>query len=127
MNTMKKTLLVALLLSPLTTARADVVQVWECTMQAGKTQADLTKASSAWLAGARGVKGAEKINVYHEFPIAAQSGANGFNFVLTAPDTVAWGALMNTFQGAASAKADADWAQVATCSGSTLWDSAKVD
>jgi hypothetical protein len=116
-----------LLLGSFSAANAEVVQVWTCTLKDGKSNADLAKVSSDWLAAVRGMKGGAEINVYHEFPLAATPGADGFNFIMEAPDPEAWGALMGGYNGSAAAKADDAWDQVASCSGSSLWNSVKIN
>jgi hypothetical protein len=121
-----KVFLTTLLASTFTCASADVVQVWECTLHGGKTEADVMKASSAWLAAARSMKGGAELKIYHEFPLAADPGVGGFNFVLTAADPATWGTFFNSYDSSAAAKADEDWNNVASCGGSTLWSSSEV-
>lgn len=117
----------ALLLGAFSCASADVVQVWQCTLHDGKTGADIDKASSAWLAAAKGMQGGSDLKVYHEFPLAANAGQGGFNFVLAAPDAATWGTFWNNYDDSAASKADADWDDVADCSGSSLWNSNAVN
>lgn len=126
MNNMIRMILTVMLLGTFTCASADVVQIWECTLHDGKSGADLEKASSAWLAAARSMQGGSELKVYHEFPLAANAGQGGFNFVLVAPDAATWGAFWNNYGGSAASKADADWDDVADCSGSSLWNSNTV-
>jgi len=123
MKTMKKVLLGILVLGFTASANAEVVQVWKCTLADGKTGAELETASSAWLAVAKSMKGGADLKAYHEFPLAAQAGQGGFNFVLIAPDAATWGEFSDNYDDSAAAKADADWNKVATCSGSSLWNS----
>lgn len=127
MKTLLKAILSLSILSCFTVANAGVVQVWECTLKEGKTADDVMKASSAWLAGAKSMNGGEKLEVYHEFPIAAAAGDGRFNFVMIAPDSENWGVFMGGYQGSAASKADEEWSEIADCSGSSLWDSVKVE
>ena len=127
MKTMTKAILGALLLGAFTCANADVIQVWKCTLNDGKTDADIEQASSAWLAAAKSMQGGADLKVYHNYALAANAGAGGFMFVLIAPDTATWGAFMNGYEGSAAAKADADWNNVAACSGSSLWNSTEIE
>jgi hypothetical protein len=85
------------------------------------------KVSSAWLAAAKGMKGGDKLKVFHDFPLAATAGEGGFSFVMIAPDTDTWGAFMGGYENSAAAKADTGWNEVATCKGSSLWNSVKVE
>jgi len=127
MNTIKKTILVLVLLGLHVSAHADVVQVWECTLNDGKTPDDVMKASSAWLAAAKSMKGGAELKVYHEFPLAASPGPGGFNFVMIAPDAESWGVFSGGYESSAASKADQDWDKAAKCSGSSLWNSTRVN
>ncbi len=126
MKNMTKVILGALLLGAFSCANADIIQVWKCTLHDGKTDADIEQASSAWLAAAKSMQGGADLEVYHNYPLAANAGEGGFMFVLVAPDTATWGAFMNGYEGSAAAKADAGWNNVAACSGSSLWNSTKI-
>ena len=54
-------------------ANADVVQVWNCKLQEGKTNDDLQAASSVWLAAAKKLPGNEKLEAWHNFPVSSGS------------------------------------------------------
>jgi len=123
---MTKALLFTLLMGLSTLASAGAVQVWECTLHDGKTDTELMKASSAWLAAAKSMKGGEEFKVYHDFPLAANAGDGRFNFVLVAPGADNWGVFMAGYQGSAASAADDAWGEVASCSGSGLWESVEV-
>ena len=126
MRTMTRLIVATLLMGVFTCLSADLVQVWSCTAHEGKSDADLEKASSAWLAAAKGMKGGENLEVYHSYPMAANAGERGFEFVLIAPDPATWGAFWNDYDGSAAAKTDAAWNDVASCSGSALWNSKAI-
>ena len=127
MKTIKKTILVLMLLGLNVSANADVVQVWKCTLHDGKTPDDVMKASSAWLAAAKSMKGGGELKVYHEFPLAASPGPDGFNFVMIAPDAESWGVFSGGYESSAASKADEAWGEAAQCSGSSLWNSTRVN
>ncbi len=127
MKKITKWLLLPLLLGSFSAASADVVQVWTCTLNDGKSDADLAKVSSEWLAAAKGMKGGAEMKAFNESPMAATAGPRGFNFVMVAPDPESWGAFMGGYEGSAASKADDAWNQVATCNGSTLWNSVEVN
>jgi hypothetical protein len=121
-----KTILFTLMMGLSTLAGANVVQVWECKLNEGKTEAELMKASSAWLAAAKSMKGGEEFKVYHEYPLAANAGDGRFNFILIVPGTEKWGVFMGGYQDSAAAAADEAWGEAATCTGSSLWESVPV-
>ena len=93
MKTIKRTISVLILLGLCASANADVVQVYKCTLNDGKTSDDVIKASSAWLTAAKSMKGGGELKVYVEFPLAASPGPDGFNFVMIAPDAESWGSF----------------------------------
>lgn len=127
MKKMTKLLIAAVLAGSFTLANADVVQVWKCQMNEGKTGAELDAASSAWMAAAKAHPGGEGIEAYHNFPIAAQAGDGAFLFVVIQSDFEAWGKATEAYPGSAVAAADEAWSEVATCSGSSLWASEQVE
>ena len=119
-------LLFALLAGSCSLANAAAVHVWTCKLNDGKTTDDLDAVSSAWVAATKSMKGGEKIEAFHEFPVAATVG-DGFNFVVITPNFEDWGKVTQAYPGSASEKADEAWGEVATCSGSSLWASAKIE
>lgn len=127
MRNIMKSILAISILGFLATANAGVVQVWECTLKEGKSTEDLMKVSAAWMAAAKSMKGGEKLEAYHDFPLAAEAGSGRFNFVMIAPDAESWGVFMGGYDGSSASKADEDWNKVAACSGSSLWSSVKVE
>lgn len=115
-----------LLIAYLSPARADsVVQLWTCQLNEGKTQAELTDISIAWMEAARSMKGAEGFEGFLEFPIAADD-ANVFTFVLVADSATSWGTFQDAYEGSVAEKVDEDWGKVADCSKSSLWSSVKL-
>lgn len=127
MKMIKKTVLVFILLGFYGSANADVMQVWECTLNEGKTAEDVMKASSAWLAAAKTMKGGTELKVYHDIPFVANEVSGRFNFVMIAPDAEAWGAFWKGYESSAASKADEAWNETADCSGNSLWNSIKVN
>ena len=128
MNKFISGLFAALFLFSITlSAHADnVVQVWNCSLNEGKDGDDAMAVSSAWLKAAKTMKGGKDLKVFVDWPMAAHSGDGGFNFVLIAPDAKTWGLFNNDYGDTPAAKADEAWAEVATCSGSSLWQSITV-
>jgi len=126
MKIMTKTILASLMLILFGVANADVVQVWQCNLHDGKTEADIMKVSSAWLAAAKSMKGGDKIKVFHDFPLVANAGDGGFGFIMIVPNVETWGIFTGGYENSAAAKADVSWGEVATCKGSNLWNSVPV-
>ncbi len=128
---MKKRLIASLTASVMfiftTSASADVIHIWTCELNDGKTFTDAVDVSSAWLKVAKSMKGGKDLEAFVEFPFAAQTGDGGFTFVLIVPDAKTWGVFYNDYDDSPAAKADMAWAKVATCSSSSLWQSVKIE
>jgi len=127
-NTIYRVLAVMLLgLIAIPVQAANVLHIWQCTANEGKTLADVDVVSLAWLKAARGMKGGEKFDVYIDTPIAAQAGGNRFDFVLIAPSFDSWGVFNQGYEGSAAQKADQAFGDVAECQGSSIWESRKME
>ena len=102
--------------------------VWSCEIVAGKSLADVRAVSSQWLRAARTMSGGDQLELHIELPIVVEDSANQFDFVLLAPSLQAWGEFYDGYsENSPVGKADVDFAGVATCSGSTLWESIKIE
>ena len=109
-------------------AFADVLHIWTCELNDGKTFADAEDVSSAWLKVAKSMEGGEDLEVFLDFPFAANVGDGSFNFVLVAADAKTWGVWFNNADpDSPIVEANATWAEVAACSGSSLWNSVEIE
>ena len=129
---MKKTTLASLTASTVfffaATANADsIVQIWHCKLNDGMTSAELAEVSSAWLKAAKSMEGGEALEAYLEYPIAADAEDGEFVFIMAVADTKTWGIFNNDYPGSPAAEADEAWGEVATCSGSSIWASVKIE
>ena len=127
MKTITNIILAVLLAGSFSLANASVVQAWKCSLNDGKTFEDLNVVSSAWLKATKSMEGAEGIEAYHNYPVAAYAGNGGFNFIVIMPDFEVWGKLTDAYDGSAAQKADEAWGEVAECKGNSLWDSQKIE
>jgi hypothetical protein len=102
--------------------------VWSCELKPGKTLDDARAVARTWLAAARSMKNGERLQVSIRYPIIVTESENRFDFVVTAPSLAVWGAFYDTYDdGTPVADADLKFADVASCSGSTLWESIGVE
>lgn len=130
---MKKVLFGLLLTSSLEAFAAPALanefsHVWSCELQAGKTIDDARAVSLAWLNAAKSMKGGDQLKVYVNYPIVVEPSGGRFDFVLVAPTLEAWGAFYDGYAGNSPvAKADEEFARVANCSGSALWESIMIE
>jgi len=102
-----------------------ILQIWDCELNDDKTTADLVAASSVWLKAAKNNEGGEDIEVSLEFPFVGDAGDADFFFVLSVADTKIWGVFNHDYPDSPAGQAEEAWADVATCSESSL--SASVD
>ncbi len=99
-------------------------QVWSCELRPGKSLDEARAAARAWLAAARSMENGERLQVFIRYPIIVSESENRFDFVVRAPSLAVWGAFYDKYDdGTPVADADAKFADVATCSGSTMWES----
>jgi hypothetical protein len=96
-------------------------------MHDGKTQEDVISVSKAWLDAAKTMNGGEELEVYVGFPVVGAMGFAEFSFVLVANDMETWGTFWNGYGDSAAQKADEAWENVATCTGSSLESSVKIE
>ena len=102
-------------------------QVWSCELRPGKTLDEARSVARTWLEAARSMKNGERLRVSIRYPIIVAESENRFDFVVTAPSLAVWGAFYDTYDdGTPVADADLKFAEVASCSGSTLWESIGV-
>jgi hypothetical protein len=126
MKSIIKFLIVTLFAGAFSLANADVVEVWRCQLNDGKTTDDLNAASSAWLAAVKSMDGGTEVQGFHNFRVVANAADDEFMFISITPDLAVWGKLAAAYQGSAAQKADEAWAEVATCKGNSLWASEEI-
>lgn len=102
----------------------DFEQVWTCTILPGRSLDEVRAAGADWLQAARGMKGGSELGLVIRWPIAVPDSAEQFEFVIRAASLQAWGEFYDGYDPtSAVGKADEVFASVASCSGSTLWES----
>ena len=108
-------------------AANDFDHVWSCELKPGKTLDDARAVARTWLEAARSMKNGERLQVSIRYPIIVAESENRFDFVVKAPSLAVWGAFYDTYdEGTPVADADMRFADVASCSGSTMWESIGV-
>ena len=101
----------------------DFDQVWNCELNPGKTLSEAREVARTWLAAARSMKHGGRLQAFIRYPIIVSESENRFDFVVRAPSLAAWGAFYDSYDsGTPVADADVKFAEVAGCSGSTLWE-----
>ena len=108
-------------------ATQDFEHVWSCELRPGKTLDDARAAARSWLLAARSMSNGERLQVVIRYPIVVSDSEKRFDFVVRAPSLAAWGAFYDGYHdGTPVADADLEFAEVAGCSGSTMWESIGV-
>lgn len=128
MKTIIRLVIVSLLL--LVTAPAysgSAIQVFSCQQDENATEAQLEAVASAWLKAAKQMKGGENLEVYLNYPAAAQMGEDDFLFILIAPTFAEWGVFMDGYKDSPASKVDAEMGDLADCPDSSLWESEKIE
>lgn len=106
----------------------DFEQVWSCTLRPGQSLDDARSAAAAWLQAAREMRGGDQLGLSLRWPIVVADSAEQFEFVIRASSLENWGTFYDRYDPASAVgKADEAFAQVASCSGSTLWELIVVD
>jgi|APFre7841882724_1041349.scaffolds.fasta_scaffold70217_1 hypothetical protein len=101
--------------------------VWSCELKPGKTLDDARAVARTWLAAAKSMTNGEQLQVSIRYPIIVGESENRFDFVVRAPSLAVWGAFYDKYDdGTPVADADLKFADVASCSGSTMWESIGV-
>ena len=104
-----------------------ILQIWSCEINDGKTGDDVIAASSVWLKAAKSNEGGENIEAFVEFPFVGDAGDDDFFFVLSVADTKIWGAFNHDYLDSPAGQAEEAWAEVATCSESSLSVSVEIE
>ena len=104
-------------------AANDFDQVWDCELKPGKTLDEARAVASTWLAAARSMEHGQRLQAFIRYPIIVSNSENRFDFVVRAPSLAEWGAFYDSYNdGTPVADADLKFADVASCSGSTMWE-----
>jgi hypothetical protein len=104
-----------------------ILQIWDCELNDDKTPADVIAASSVWLKAAKNNEGGEDIEVFVEFPFVGDAEDGDFFFVLSVADTKIWGVFNHDYPDSPAGEAEEAWAEVATCSDSSLSVSVEIE
>lgn len=117
----------AVLLAFTSLSYAEVIHVWQCQLNEGRTADDAHAVSAAWLKAARSMDGGADVRVHVNWPLAAEAADGQFLWVLVSPGPEAWGQLMGGYEDSAAQDADAAFEEVASCSSSSLWASYEME
>jgi len=72
-------------------------------------------------------KGAENIEVYVFFPVAAEMGQSDFRLLLKGGSFASWGTFWDAYDESAAADIEDEWSQMFDCPDSWLFEGFKVE
>ncbi len=104
-----------------------IVQKWNCKRLAGTTKDDVIAATAVWLKAAKTNEGGENIKAFLKFPIAVDTVDGDFTFMVVFPDTKIWGDFSHDYADSPAGAAEEAWYEVATCLGSSIWESVEFE
>ncbi|HKX57222.1 MAG TPA: hypothetical protein VJN01_14015 [Xanthomonadales bacterium] len=127
--TTRPALFICALMTWITPAAAnEFEQVWTCKIQPGHSLDEVRSVGTGWLQAARSMPGGKGLQLVIRWPIAVPDSAEAFEFVIRAPSLQAWGKFYDTYDADSPVgKADEVFAKVASCSGSTVWESISLE
>lgn len=122
-------LILSMILSWPGMARANEFEhVWTCSILSGHSLDEVRTAGTEWLNAARSMPGGEELQLIIRWPIAVPDSSEAFEFVIRAPSLQAWGKFYDTYDpDSPVGKADEVFANVASCAGSTVWESISLE
>ena len=96
---------------------------WNCKRLDSATTDDVKAATSVWLKAAKTNEGGENIKAFLKFPIAVDTVDGDFTLVVVFADTKTWGEYTHDYANSPAGAAEDAWYEVATCLGSSIWES----
>ncbi len=100
---------------------------WNCKRLDGTTKDDVIAATSVWLKAAKTNEGGENVKAFLKFPIAADTVDGDFTFIVAFADTKTWGDFSHDYADSPAGAAEEAWYEVATCLGSSIWESVEFE
>ena len=100
------------------------MQMWNCGLEDGVSEADVEKQASEWLSAARKLDGGKNLEAMVLFPVAVNAtGETDVVFVVTAPSFSEWGRFWDAYP---VAEAFGDDDGDIFCPDSVVWEAMRV-
>jgi len=126
LNTIKRLMIVSVLMLVGGAAHADAMQIYYCNQHEDASDEQVDDIASQWYKAARTMKGGENLQMWLRFPIAAQAGPTDFVMVLVAPTFEEWGEFTDAYEGSPAEEVDDNFEEIADCTRTTIWESHQV-
>jgi hypothetical protein len=131
MNTIVRLMmLVALLVVVAVPSHAESGEAWhvyQCEILNDTTEDGIIELVEKWADAAKAMKGAENLEVYVFFPVAAEMGASDLRLLVKAPSFATWGAIWDVYDDSAAADIEDTWTEVMDCPDSWLFEGFKIE
>lgn len=106
----------------------DFDHVWTCELRDGRTLDEARAASRDWLKAAHSMPNGDQLKLYIHWPIIAGVNERAFNWVIRAPSLTYWGTFYDGYHlDSPAALADEKFAEIATCTGSMMWEMLPIE
>lgn len=83
--------------------------------------------AAEWFKAAKAIKGGENLELYMNFPVAANVGEVDLAMIIIAPSFAEWGDFMDNYPGSAAEGIDNKYEDDIDCGNGTLWESVKIE
>ena len=127
MKTVKRFMLIAILMVFAAPAYSDAIQLFNCELNGDADSDQVYEMAAKWLAAAKTINGGKNMKVYVRHPVAAASDDIDFKFVVTTPTFAEWGEFTDAYEGAESIQAiDDSFDKIADCADSAVWEGEEI-
>ena len=100
------------------------MQMWNCGMEDGVSEADVEKSAAKWLKAVRQLDGGKNLEAMLLFPVAVNAtGETDLIFMVTAPTFAEWGRFWDVYPSSDAAAGENDGI---FCPDSVIWEAIKV-
>ena len=100
------------------------MQMWNCGLEDGVSEADVEKSAAKWLKAVRQLDGGKNLEAMLLFPVAVNAtGETDLIFMVTAPTFAEWGRFWDVYPSSDAAAGENDGI---FCPDSVIWEAIKV-
>ncbi len=101
------------------------MQMWNCGLEDGVSEADVEKTAAEWLKAVRQLDGGKNLEAMLLFPVAVNStGETDLIFMVTAPTFAEWGRFWDAYPSSDAAAGENDGM---FCPDSVIWEAIKIE
>lgn len=101
------------------------MQMWNCGLEDGVSEADVEKTAAEWLKAVRQLDGGKNLEAMVLFPVAVNAtGETDLIFMVTAPTFAEWGRFWDVYPSSDAAEGENDGI---FCPDSVIWEAIKIE